>query len=94
MGAESKPMVVVEFEDGERRYLIGSAPNVFPVAKPEEETADAEVATDEVEAGEEGDAETVVGEEADTDAVDDAADGVETGAAVAAEGSGAAASEA
>jgi len=49
IGAESKPMVVVEFEDGERRYLIGGAPNVLPAPAAEQETAGEEAADGEAE---------------------------------------------
>jgi hypothetical protein len=37
MGAESKPMVVVEFEDGEKKYLVGGPPNVLPAPVSEED---------------------------------------------------------
>jgi hypothetical protein len=43
IGEERRPMVVVEFEDGERRYLTATAPNVLPVA-PEEEAGEEEAA--------------------------------------------------
>ena len=36
IGEERKPMVVVEFEDGERKYMTAATPNVLPVYEPED----------------------------------------------------------
>jgi len=46
IGEDRKPMVVVEFEDGERRYLGASTRNVIYVEpEPEEEAAEEAEAT-------------------------------------------------
>ena len=39
IGEERKPMVVVEFEDGERKYMTATTPNVLPVYEEEDEEA-------------------------------------------------------
>jgi len=52
IGEERRPIVVVEFEDGERKYMTATTPNVLPV-EPEEEEA-MEGAEGEVEADAEG----------------------------------------
>src|SRR4029079_15173597 len=41
IGEQRKPMVVVEFEDGERKYMTAATPNVLPVYEEEEEEAEA-----------------------------------------------------
>jgi hypothetical protein len=65
IGAESKPMVVVEFEDGERRYLIGGAPNVLPAPVSEQEAAGEEAGKGESEGAPAGaEAETAGAEDA------------------------------
>jgi hypothetical protein len=53
IGDDRKPMVVVEFEDGERKYMTATTPNVLPVD--EEEEAEAEVEEPEELEAEEGD---------------------------------------
>jgi hypothetical protein len=45
IGEERRPMVVVEFEDGERKYMTAATPNVLPVYE-EEEEPEAEVETE------------------------------------------------
>ena len=49
MGADAKPMVVVEFEDGDKKYLIGGPPNVLPapVSEEDEEESSGEDAPEE-----------------------------------------------
>jgi hypothetical protein len=42
IGAESKPMVVVEFDDGERKYIAAGPPNVLPAPASAEEPAEGE----------------------------------------------------
>jgi hypothetical protein len=37
IGEERRPMVVVEFEDGERKYMTAATPNVLPVYEEAEE---------------------------------------------------------
>ena len=37
IGEERKPMVVVEFEDGERKYMTAATPNVLPVVEDDED---------------------------------------------------------
>jgi hypothetical protein len=37
MGEQRRPIVVVEFEDGERKYMTATTPNVLPVEEEEEE---------------------------------------------------------
>lgn len=37
MGDERRPIVVVEFEDGERQYIAATTPNVLPVEPEEDE---------------------------------------------------------
>jgi len=61
IGEDRRPMVTVEFEDGERRYLKATPPNVLAV-EPEE-------GEEEVEGEADADAEAVV--EADEDAAPD-----------------------
>src|SRR4051812_28000299 len=39
IGEVRKPMVVVEFEDGERKYMTAATPNVLPVYEEDEEQA-------------------------------------------------------
>ena len=51
IGEERRPMVVVEFEDGERKYMTAATPNVLPVYEDDEEDAAAEP---EAEAGARG----------------------------------------
>ena len=41
IGEQRKPMVVVEFEDGERKYMTAATPNVLPVYEEEEVEAEA-----------------------------------------------------
>src|SRR5262245_11683308 len=70
IGDERKPMVVVEFPDGERKYMTAATPNVLPVYEEEEEEAEApaepeaaaetEPEVDEVEADEAADGDEVV----------------------------------
>ena len=59
IGEERKPMVVIEFEDGERKYMTATTPNVLPVY---EEADEAEV--EEAEAVDEPDAELPADDEA------------------------------
>ena len=59
IGEERRPIVVVEFEDGERKYMTAATPNVLPVESEEEEE-------EEPEEGEADDGE--VGVEAATEA--------------------------
>jgi len=67
IGEERRPMVVVEFEDGERKYMTAATPNVLPVYQDDEEDAAAEPeAEGEPEAAEEPEAED---EADDADAV-------------------------
>ena len=40
IGEERKPMVVVEFEDGERKYMTAATPNVLPVYEETEEAGE------------------------------------------------------
>jgi hypothetical protein len=40
IGEDRKPMVVVEFEDGERKYMTATTPNVLPGEDEEEEAED------------------------------------------------------
>jgi hypothetical protein len=49
IGEERKPMVVVEFPDGERKYMTAATPNVLPVYEEDEE--EVEAAEPETEAG-------------------------------------------
>jgi hypothetical protein len=56
IGEVRKPMVVVEFEDGERQYMTAATPNVLPVYEEDEEEA-VESAEPEAEAEPEVDAE-------------------------------------
>ena len=37
IGEQRKPMVVVEFEDGERKYMTAATPNILPVYEEDEE---------------------------------------------------------
>jgi hypothetical protein len=62
IGDDRRPMVTVEFEDGERKYMKATLPNVMRVEpeEGEEEEPEAEEAESEVEAG--------VAAEADDDA--------------------------
>jgi hypothetical protein len=53
IGEERRPVVVVEFEDGERKYMTAATPNVLPV-EPEEDEATAAEGKD--EAGPSGEA--------------------------------------
>jgi hypothetical protein len=39
IGEEERPMVCVQFPDGERVYLRSNGPDIRPVEEPEEETA-------------------------------------------------------
>jgi len=41
IGEERRPMVVVEFDDGERKYMTATTPNVLPVYEEEDEEAEA-----------------------------------------------------
>ena len=45
IGNDKRPAIVVEFEDGERKYMTAATPNVLPV-EPEEEEAAGEEAID------------------------------------------------
>ena len=51
IGEERRPMVVVEFDDGERKYMTAATPNVLPVYD-EPDEAPAEAAEPEAEAAE------------------------------------------
>ena len=42
IGEERRPTVVVEFADGERKYMTATTPNVLPVYEDEEEESDVE----------------------------------------------------
>jgi hypothetical protein len=42
IGEQRKPMVVVEFEDGERKYMTAATPNVLPVYEEDEEESSPE----------------------------------------------------
>ena len=59
IGEERRPMVVVEFEDGERKYMTAATPNVLPVYEEAEE-----------DEGEENEPESV--DEPDADVPEDA----------------------
>jgi hypothetical protein len=37
IGSDRRPIVVVEFEDGERKYMTAATPNVLPGPEPEDE---------------------------------------------------------
>jgi hypothetical protein len=39
-GDQRRPMIVVVFEDGERKYFTATTPNVFPVEPEEDEIAE------------------------------------------------------
>ncbi len=54
IGEETRPIVVVEFEDGKREYFTAAEPDILPVVLEEEETEEAE----EAEEAEDGDPET------------------------------------
>jgi hypothetical protein len=41
IGEDRRPMVVVEFEDGERKYMTATAPNVLPARAGEGEGGEA-----------------------------------------------------
>jgi hypothetical protein len=41
IGEERKPMVVVEFEDGERKYMTAATPNVLPDYEAQDEEPEA-----------------------------------------------------
>ena len=62
IGEERKPMVVIEFEDGERKYMTATTPNVLPVYEEDERTRPE--AEDEAEAVDEPDAELPADDEA------------------------------
>ena len=51
IGEERRPMVVVEFDDGDRKYMTAATPNVLPVyeEEPEAEAAPAEEVPDEAD---------------------------------------------
>jgi hypothetical protein len=66
IGEERKPMVVVEFEDGERKYMTAATPNVLPVYEEPEEDEAAEAEAAEAEADEAGPPEA--GEDVDPEA--------------------------
>jgi hypothetical protein len=66
IGEERKPMVVVEFDDGERKYMTATTPNVLPVYEEPEEDEAEEAADAEPEAEEAGALEAE--DEADSDA--------------------------
>src|SRR5437868_6791530 len=55
IGEVRKPMVVVEFEDGERKYMTAATPNVLPVY--EEDAGEGEPAEPAAEARPEAEAE-------------------------------------
>jgi hypothetical protein len=38
IGEERRPVVVIEFEDGERKYMTATTPNVLPVEPEEDES--------------------------------------------------------
>jgi hypothetical protein len=42
IGPEERPMVCVEFPDGQRAYLRADGPDVRPIAQPDAETAPVE----------------------------------------------------
>jgi hypothetical protein len=44
IGEESRPMVVVDFEDGERKWMSAVEPNVLPIELEEEPMAEGEPA--------------------------------------------------
>jgi hypothetical protein len=39
IGEDRRPMVVVQFEDGERKYMTAATPNVLPSDEPDEDEA-------------------------------------------------------
>jgi hypothetical protein len=53
IGEERRPTIVVEFEDGERKYMTAATPNVLPVEPEEEEAADGDpgVGAEDAQAG-------------------------------------------
>jgi hypothetical protein len=68
IGDERRPIVVVDFEDGERKYMTATTPNVLPDEPEEDESTQDESAEDEstvedVAAGEASDDHAVPGEE-------------------------------
>jgi hypothetical protein len=69
IGEDRKPMVVVEFEDGERKYMTATTPNVLPVEEEEEEEEPEDVDDDEA-AGQ---------DDEESDAIDEDGDVVEDG---------------
>ena len=42
IGEETRPIVVVEFEDGKREYFTAAAPDILPVVVEEEEAEESE----------------------------------------------------
>ena len=64
IGEERKPMVVVEFQDGERKYMTAATPNVLPVYEEDEEAEEEAPAPVEPEAEAEPDAREPQSEEA------------------------------
>jgi hypothetical protein len=46
IGEDRQEMVVIEFEDGERKYMTAKTPNVLPVAEEEEEGEEDEAEED------------------------------------------------
>ncbi len=68
IGDDRRPMVTLEFEDGERKYLKATPPNVLP-AEPEEDEEEGEAGELEGDAEEEsgGVDEGDVGEEEEVD---------------------------
>ena len=50
IGEERKPMVVVEFEDGDRKYITAATPNVLPVYEEDERSRGGAQAEPEAEA--------------------------------------------
>ncbi len=50
IGPERRPVVVVEFEDGERKYMTATTPNVLPVEPEEDESEEGAEGADGVEA--------------------------------------------
>jgi hypothetical protein len=76
VGTSSKPMIVVQFEDGEHLYMSATAPNVLPAPiEKEDEQAEGEAEEDGTGAGEAEAAASEAGEEAE--GAEDPADGTE-----------------
>lgn len=54
IGEESRPTVVVDFDDGERKWMTAVEPNILPIEPEEEESSEEDAEGVDVEAGDEG----------------------------------------